>query len=205
MGEYAREQRNQLSRAVANSETKGKQMKGFVDNRLNSYVKQMAVYVTKPSKRSSKKATKTDIMICLDKLNLNKQAKDELQSFIDNASPDIFLDSISPANLLTAINSYVSKVNALPTTVDPIVEAIAKYEDKTINYETYNNVVDTAVAQGFKGERAHNSNRVREYPKSLLEELRTECGYNKDAIRLLIEKTFGLNLRPGKTVDWDAI
>lgn len=33
MAEYGREQRNQLSRAVANSETGSKQLKGFVDNR----------------------------------------------------------------------------------------------------------------------------------------------------------------------------
>lgn len=33
MGEYGREQRNQLSRAVANGETGSKQLKAFVDNR----------------------------------------------------------------------------------------------------------------------------------------------------------------------------
>lgn len=46
MGEYGREQRNQLSRAVANNETGSKQLKGFVDNRkipmlLNSQILQM--------------------------------------------------------------------------------------------------------------------------------------------------------------------
>ena len=34
MAEYSREQRNQLSRAIANSETGSRQLKGFVDNRL---------------------------------------------------------------------------------------------------------------------------------------------------------------------------
>ena len=33
MGEYSREQRNQLSRVIANSETGSRQMKGFMDNR----------------------------------------------------------------------------------------------------------------------------------------------------------------------------
>lgn len=33
MAEYSREQRNQLSRAVANSETRNRQMKNFIDNR----------------------------------------------------------------------------------------------------------------------------------------------------------------------------
>ena len=33
MGEYGREQRNQLSRAIANSEPRSKQLKVFVDNR----------------------------------------------------------------------------------------------------------------------------------------------------------------------------
>ena len=33
MAEYSREQRNQLSRAVANSETGNRQMKNFIDNR----------------------------------------------------------------------------------------------------------------------------------------------------------------------------
>lgn len=46
MGEYYREQRNQLSRAIANSGTGSKQLKGFVDNRnsstnLNSCVLQL--------------------------------------------------------------------------------------------------------------------------------------------------------------------
>lgn len=35
MAEYSREQRNQLSRAIANSETGSRQLKGFVDNRRN--------------------------------------------------------------------------------------------------------------------------------------------------------------------------
>lgn len=34
MGEYGREQRNQLSRAIANSEVGSRQLKGFADNRL---------------------------------------------------------------------------------------------------------------------------------------------------------------------------
>lgn len=34
MAEYSREQRNQLSRAIANSEAGSRQLKGFVDNRL---------------------------------------------------------------------------------------------------------------------------------------------------------------------------
>lgn len=33
MAEYSREQRNQLSRAVANGETRSKQLKGIIDNR----------------------------------------------------------------------------------------------------------------------------------------------------------------------------
>lgn len=37
MAEYSREQRNQLSRAIANSELGSKQLKGFVDNRSNVY------------------------------------------------------------------------------------------------------------------------------------------------------------------------
>lgn len=35
MGEYDRKQRNQLSRAIANNNTGSKQLKGFVDNRMN--------------------------------------------------------------------------------------------------------------------------------------------------------------------------
>lgn len=38
MGEYGREQRNQLSRAIANNETGSRQLKGFVDNRPQSIV-----------------------------------------------------------------------------------------------------------------------------------------------------------------------
>lgn len=34
MAEYSREQRNQLSRAITNSEAKSRQLKGFVDNRI---------------------------------------------------------------------------------------------------------------------------------------------------------------------------
>ncbi len=37
MAEYGREQRNQLSRAVANSETGSRQLKGFVDNRKGDH------------------------------------------------------------------------------------------------------------------------------------------------------------------------
>lgn len=36
MAEYSREQRNQLSRAVANSDAGSRQLKGFVDNRVES-------------------------------------------------------------------------------------------------------------------------------------------------------------------------
>ncbi len=39
MAEYSREQRNQLSRAVANSETKSRQFNDFIDNRLQSTLK----------------------------------------------------------------------------------------------------------------------------------------------------------------------
>lgn len=35
MAEYGGKQRNQLSRAIANSETGSRQLKGFVDNRVN--------------------------------------------------------------------------------------------------------------------------------------------------------------------------
>lgn len=40
MGEYSREQRNQLSRTIANSETGSRQLKGFVDNRNTKLVTQ---------------------------------------------------------------------------------------------------------------------------------------------------------------------
>lgn len=36
MAEYSREQRNRLSRAVANGETGSRQLKGFVDNRIDN-------------------------------------------------------------------------------------------------------------------------------------------------------------------------
>lgn len=38
MAEYSREQRNQLSRAIANSDTGSRQLKGFVDNRCNTLI-----------------------------------------------------------------------------------------------------------------------------------------------------------------------
>lgn len=41
MGEYGREQKNQLSRAIANSKTKGMQLQRFVDNRLISTAQMM--------------------------------------------------------------------------------------------------------------------------------------------------------------------
>lgn len=46
MGEYSREQRNQLSRAVANSEPRIGQLKGFVDNRQRSNVMQLLTSVS---------------------------------------------------------------------------------------------------------------------------------------------------------------
>lgn len=39
MGEYERKQMNQLSRAITNGESRSKQLKGFVDNRLNNNTK----------------------------------------------------------------------------------------------------------------------------------------------------------------------
>lgn len=38
MGEYGREQRNQLSRVIANGEVRSKQLKGIVDNRFSSFM-----------------------------------------------------------------------------------------------------------------------------------------------------------------------
>lgn len=44
MAEYGREQRNQLSRAIANSETGSRQLKGFVDSRKETAVQRFQVY-----------------------------------------------------------------------------------------------------------------------------------------------------------------
>lgn len=55
MAEYSREQRNQLSRVIANSESGSKQLKGVVDNRthfllrLNSGINSMPSHLISPS------------------------------------------------------------------------------------------------------------------------------------------------------------
>lgn len=46
MAEYGREQRNQLSRAIANNETGSRQLKGFVDNRQRSSVMQLLTSIS---------------------------------------------------------------------------------------------------------------------------------------------------------------
>ena len=63
MGEYSREQRNQLSRAIANSETGSRQLKGFVDNRCN--IQMMSVQgINKPS--SLYRDTRSKHLVALD-------------------------------------------------------------------------------------------------------------------------------------------
>ena len=52
MGEYSREQRNQLSRAIANSETGSKQLKQIIDNRM-LFVEQMKFANSFSPKRES--------------------------------------------------------------------------------------------------------------------------------------------------------
>lgn len=76
MGEYGREQRNQLSRAISTSETGSRQLKRFVDNRISNIIQMKTLIIGKSFQ--NKPVTRDDGKLGLgEKLILNAKEEGE--------------------------------------------------------------------------------------------------------------------------------
>lgn len=130
MGEYYREQRNQLSRAIANSGTGSSQLKGFVDNRRKATVQRFQVY--RNGGRNPGNLTPR-----LADTNGNVLSKRGLSTFINNGVPPyvtgphkqvIETTNLGP-NLTTAVDG--NHVSIIPVIDDTAARNIANWQEVT--------------------------------------------------------------------------
>lgn len=91
MGEYGREQRNQLSRVIANSMTRSKQLKRFTDNRI-SHIIQMKTLIIGKSFQNSPDARDDGKLGLGEKLTLNAKEDGEVKDGEGKGSPEFLLD-----------------------------------------------------------------------------------------------------------------